>query len=295
ALLNTSIIFCSSPTLIQVTSPATESSARSLSFRCATATISVPRARAARATSSGKTPLPAMSPSLFTLAANDSALRVDDEIDQPAHLGMIAVILERLGDRIFAEQLREEQRAGGSLDGQDLFGAEAAALESDLVDSGQPRAIARNHRVRRHILRDLGAGRDERVCTDAAELMHAAHALEADEFFEHTMSTELGRVHQDAIVADDAIVRDVHVGHHQHVVADQRTHAADFGAAMNRSELANGVVVADLERCGLTVKFQIRSRAADRGERKNSIPLTDGGERLDDDARADHRTRADFY
>jgi len=71
--------------------------------------------------------------------------------------------------------------------------------------------------------------------------------------------------------------------------------AAGFSAAMNRGELADGVVVANLERRGLTVKFQIRRRASDRGERKNSIALTDGSERLDDDARADHRTRADLH
>ena len=39
---------------------------------------------------------------------------------------------------------------------------EAAPLQADVVDAGQPRALgARHHRVRRHILRDLGAGGDE--------------------------------------------------------------------------------------------------------------------------------------
>ena len=108
------------------------------------------------------------------------------------------------------------------------------------------------------------------------------------------------------IVADDAIVRDVGVGHHQHVIADDRAHPANLGAAMNRRELADGVVVANFESRRLAVKFQIRRRATNCGEREDSIALTDSRERFDDDVRAhhaagpnlharpDHRARTDF-
>ena len=93
----------------------------------------------------------------------------------------------------------------------------------------------------------------------------------------------------------DAIVRDVDVGHHQHLVADERAHPADFGAAMNRGELANSVVVADLERGGLAVKLQIGRRAADRGEREDSIAPADSGETFDHDAGTDHRVRPNLH
>ena len=71
---------------------------------------------------------------------------------------MRAVFLQGFCDCFFAEQFREEEGAGGGFDREDFFGAETAALESDLVDTRKPRTIAGNHRVRRHILRDLGAG-----------------------------------------------------------------------------------------------------------------------------------------
>src|SRR5579864_4412493 len=64
---------------------------------------------------------------------------------------------------------------------------------------------------------------------------------------------------------------------------------------MNRSELADGVVVADLEGCGLAVKFQIGSCGAYYRERKDSIALADRGEGFDDDARTDHGAGADFH
>jgi len=49
-----------------------------------------------------------MSPSLFTLAANYSALRVVYEIDQPLNLGEFAVFFERLGDRFVAQSFEKK-------------------------------------------------------------------------------------------------------------------------------------------------------------------------------------------
>src|SRR5208282_4726705 len=248
ALLNVSIIFCSSPTLIHVTSAAIESSARSLSFTCATATTFIPRSRAARATSSGKTPLPAINPSLFTLAANDSALRVVYEIDQPPHLGEVAVFLQGLRDRVFAQQLREEQRAYRRPQGRNRFGLEATPLQADIVDARQPRALgSRHHRVRRHVLRDLGARRHDRVSTDAGELVHPDLALANRVLHDHAMARQPGGRRQDHVVADDAVVRDVRVRHHQRATADFCDHAAAFGAAVDGRELANHIVVADFD------------------------------------------------
>jgi len=54
------------------------------------------------------------------------------------------------------------------------------------------------------------------------------------------------------VVADDAVVRDVRVGHHKRVAAEFRDHPAAFGAAVNGRELANHVVVAEFQR--LTVR-----------------------------------------
>src|SRR5258708_15859517 len=64
---------------------------------------------------------------------------------------------------------------------------------------------------------------------------------------------------------------------------------------MNRGELADRVVVANLEGCGLAVKFQIRGCGADHREREDSIALADDGEAFDDDARADDGAGANFY
>ena len=90
-------------------------------------------------------------------------------------------------------------------------------------------------------------------------------------------------------------MRDVYVRHHEDVIADNGAHPTCFGAAMNRGELADGVVVANLESCGLAVKFQIGGCGADYREWKDSIALADRGEGFDDDARTDYGAGADFH
>src|SRR5208282_4109067 len=296
AFLNASIIFCSSPTLIHVTWSASESSARSLSSRWATATTVIPRSRAARAASSGKTPLPAMRPSLFTFAANDSALRVAYEIDQPPHLGEVAIFLESFRDRCLAPQLRKEQHADRRLQRRNRFGLEAAPLQSDLVDARQPRALrARHHRVRRHVLRHLCARRHDRLRADAAELMHPDLALANRVLLDHAVARQPRGRRQDHVVADDAVVRDVRVGHYQRVTADFCDHSAAFGAAVDRRELANHVVVADFDDRRFALEFQVLRFRADGGELPDAIALANRGVALDHRARTDHAARPDLH
>src|SRR5208282_6288859 len=92
------------------------SSARSVSPMWATANTSIPRSRAARATSRGKTPLPAISPSLATCPAYHPALGAGDEVDQAAHFRYRAVAREHLSDRVIAQQLGIEERTEGALE-----------------------------------------------------------------------------------------------------------------------------------------------------------------------------------
>ena len=102
------------------------------------------------------------------------------------------------------------------------------------------------------------------------------------------MARELGGVGENAMVADDAVVRDVDVVHHQHVVADARHHPAALGAAMNGGELANPIIVADLQARRLAVILEILRRGADRGELEDLVARADRGVALY------HRIGTDF-
>ena len=77
------------------------------------------------------------------------------------------------------------------------------------------------------------------------------------------ISVELARIEWSPIMA---VVGDVHIVHHQHVVADAREHPAALGTAMDGGELADAVVVADFQARGLAVILEILRRGADRSE-----------------------------
>ena len=126
------------------------------------------------------------------------------------------------------------------------------------------------------------------------ELMHADLALANRVIFDHAVASQPGGRRQDHVVADDAVVRDVRVSHYQRVTADFCQHSAAFGAAVDRCELANHVVVADFDDRRFALEFQILRFRADRGELPDAIALADGGVALDHRARADRRARANL-
>ena len=97
------------------------------------------------------------------------------------------------------------------------------------------------------------------------------------------------------MVADEAVVRDVHVVHHQHVVADAREHPAALGAAVDGGELADAVVVADFQARGLVAILEILRRGADRGELENPVARADRCVALDDRVGTDPGGGADTH
>src|SRR5262249_29707320 len=207
-----------------------------------------PLCRAASATSIGKTPLPAIRPSLPTIAADHSARGGRYEIDQARHLRNPPIVIQRFLECVLAGKLREKDRASRCLDCADDCWIESAAFQTDLIDSDQARALgSRDHRERRNILGHLGAGGYQRVRTDAAELVQTRHSLDVGEIVDHTMTTQLRTVGQDHIVSDSTVVSDVGVIHDQHAIADLGEHPTALGAAMDAGELANAAIFTDLE------------------------------------------------
>ena len=68
------------------------------------------------------------------------------------------------------------------------------------------------------------------------------------------------------MVADLAVVRDVHVGQQPVVVADAGDAAAVAGAAVDGDEFADQVAVADDQLGALAGELLVLRRAAERGE-----------------------------
>src|SRR5215203_5351914 len=92
---------------------------------------------------------------------------------------------------------------------------------------------------------------DDRVATDigffadAAELVHTGIRANVSAVLDHYMTGEGGSVCHDDAVADQAVVRDVRLGHDEAVVADSREHSAAGSSPVNGDEFAYLVTLAD--------------------------------------------------
>ena len=105
------------------------------------------------------------------------------------------------------------------------------------------------------------------------------------------MPPQGGGIGQDDVVADDAVVGDVGIGHEQIVVADAGNAASPLGAAIDGNTLAKDIVVADHQPSFLPAVAQVLWRVAKGGERKNLVALANGRPAIDHRMRSDNASR----
>src|SRR6516225_243926 len=129
--------------------------------------------------------------------------------------------------------------------------------------------------------------------TNVAELVHAAHTCGHYPFLQPAMASDFRRICDNRVIADLAVVGDMTVIHQQHMVANARYHAAAGGAAMNRGELTDAVVIADFQPRSFTVIFQILGLSADRGKLEDPIAGTNCGLSINHRVGTNHRLRSD--
>ena len=101
------------------------------------------------------------------------------------------------------------------------------------------------------------------MCADLAELVDARVAGENYPVAEFDMACKSSAVGHDAMAADDAIVRDVRIGHEEAIVRDRRLGPSAGGATVDRAELAEYVPVADYELGRFASVLAILRRVAD--------------------------------
>src|SRR5262249_29243822 len=177
--------------------------------------------------------------------------------------------------------------------GDDVLG-EAAAHQADgvrAVDAG--RAAADRARVRQRVLGHHRIAADERMPSNAAELMHARAGADVDEILDRDMAAGGGHVADDRVVADVAVVGDVDVAHEQVAITDSGHAATAVRAAVDGDELAEDVLTPDRQPRLLASILQILRRLTDRREWIDLAVVADVGPPLDDRRGADAAVRAD--
>ena len=130
---------------------------------------------------------------------------------------------------------------------------------------------------------------------DLAELVDQGETAEDDPVVDGHVAGQRRGVGENRVVADHAIMGDVHVGHQPVVVADAGHPAAFLGAAIEGDEFADHVAVANLQARLFTVEFLVLRRRAERGELPDPVVAADPGRPVDDHVRPDRRAIADFH
>ena len=131
--------------------------------------------------------------------------------------------------------------------------------------------------------------------TDVGELVHDGAAADNRPVVHLSLAGDAHIAHEDAVVADAAVVRDVHVRHNQGVAADLgHALAARLGAAVDGGALADGDVVANLHIGHFALKLQILRHGAHDGSRENLTAAAHSHIRVDGRVRMNLAVVADY-
>jgi len=125
------------------------------------------------------------------------------------------------------------------------------------------------------------------------KLMRAHTVGKKNVILNRDVSRERNFVSKNIIVADHAVVSDVHAYHEEVARADARRLARTIGA-VKRAELSDDIVVADLKKTRFTLELHILRLTPNHRMLENAIPGADSREALDDRISSNLAIRADF-
>src|SRR3569623_1922038 len=197
-------------------------------------------------------------------SAHAAAAGLFQEADHLLHLRCRLREFAHLRECILQGEIAAVKKLVGAAQLSNGLGAETAAAQTLDVEAVRRGRMARHHHERRHILVDASAERGEAVLAEAAELMHLAESADDHVILDHYMTGQRGVIGEDGVVADQAIVREVHVGLDPIVVADPGDAAALFSAGIEGAVFAEDGAVADVEQRGFAAVFLVLRHLAER-------------------------------
>ncbi len=184
----------------------------------------------------------------------------------------------KLGSNFFAGlfhiEIRAVEQAVGFAECAGVLGDKSTALEADLIDATDLGGVAISNHVGRDVLNDFCAASDDRMLSQAAELMNSGEPTDDDMVLYCDMPGDSAVIRKNDMVADGTIVRDVGVGEKVSVMTDDGL-GSWKGAAVDRAKFAERVVVSDFQIGRLGGVFQILRALTDRAVGIKNVPLPD--------------------
>src|SRR2546428_7635876 len=116
---------------------------------------------------------------------------------------------------------------------------------------------------------------------DATELMDAGVSADVGAIFDDHVARKRRSIGHDHVVAEKAIMSDVHLSHHETIVAGFGQAASARGTAMNRNKLPDAVAPADFRFGSFACELQILRRQTYRDEWKDMRFVSDARTAVD--------------
>lgn len=226
-------------------------------------------------------------------SADDAARRLCEKVSEYGKLGLGFGAAEDVRLGLFKRNAAMVEGFVHVFDGGNLLCGKTVAAHTFAVEAGRFGAVARCHKIGRHVFVYACGEGGHGVVADAAELENQRVAAQNDVVADGNVSGETGVVGEDGVAADDAVVGEVAVRHNPVVVAD--TGFADAGncSEVERCKFADGVAVADNQPGRLVAVFFVLRNFAEAGKLENAVAFADAGVAVDDGVRADFGVRAD--
>ena len=179
------------------------------------------------------------------------------------------------------------EKAVGIVDVLNGFGRKSAPTQTHEIDSGVADWLFSGENIRWNVLRSAAAALNHHERTDAAELVNQNGSGNDGKVIDNDLAGEFRRVADDATVANNAVVGDVHI-FHQQVVGTHQSNPFRGRSTRNRYVFADGIVVTNLTSRNFTFEFQVLRLGRKTCARKNLVVRADSRTLIDGDAVLKH-------
>ncbi|BBG29519.1 predicted integral membrane protein [Zymobacter palmae] len=199
----------------------------------------------------------------------------------------------QLGNRFAERLLATEDALVGVFQRADRFSGEPTSTQPFRIDAVRMSRVAIDHDKGRNVLSNDRAATTHGMRTNVTELMHGGQPTQDSMITNGDMPAQRGLVGHDAVIANNAVVCYVRVGHEQVVAADTRQRLILNRTSVHGNTFTERILITNLEIRFFTVIFQILAVLTDSGELEDTIARTDDRGTLDDDVGCNDTPRSD--
>lgn len=195
------------------------------------------------------------------LLADDSAIGCQDKLQELGALGAGGNLAFDFAHRLAGVESALVEQAVGLVYLFDAGVAESASAKANGIHALVTQGFARDDDEGGHIFANEGAATDHRVGADFDKLVHCRESAQNRPIANFYVASERNVVDQNYVVANDAVVGNVGIGHDEAFFA-QDGFAECFGAAVNGGSFADYAAIAQKNLAVFSAEFQVLGHSA---------------------------------